>query len=108
MYAGKKVEEADVGALFAEPLHPYTHGLLASVPHLDVMKDKDAEPVERLAEIPGIVPLLIDLPPGCTFAPRCPFADEKCTAEYPPYTEGKPDHWVACWHSDKLYGGGNG
>ncbi|MDH3700590.1 MAG: ABC transporter ATP-binding protein [Alphaproteobacteria bacterium] len=108
MYAGKKVEEADVGDLFAEPLHPYTHGLLASVPHLDVMKDKDAAPVERLAEIPGIVPLLIDLPEGCTFAPRCPFADEKCTSEYPPYTERKPGHSVACWHSDKLYGGGNG
>ncbi len=108
MYAGKKVEEADVGALFAEPLHPYTHGLLASVPHLDVMKDKDAAPVERLAEIPGIVPLLIDLPAGCTFAPRCPFADDKCTSEFPPYTERKPGHWVACWHSDRLYGDQNG
>ena len=108
MYAGKKVEEADVDALFAEPLHPYTHGLLASVPHLDIMKGKDAAPVKRLAEIPGIVPLLIDLPQGCTFAPRCPFADDKCTSEFPPYTERRPGHSVACWHSDKLYGGSNG
>ncbi len=108
MYAGKKVEEAEVTELFGTPLHPYTHGLLASVPHLDVMKDAEAERVERLAEIPGIVPLLIDLPPGCVFAPRCPHADDKCRSEYPVYEELKPEHWVACWHSDKLYGGDNG
>lgn len=108
MYAGKKVEEADVNALFAEPLHPYTHGLLASVPHLDVMKGGDAAPGDRLAEIPGIVPLLNNLPPGCTFAPRCAYADDKCTSAFPPYEERQPGHWVACWHSDRLYGGGNG
>ncbi|MBL4720356.1 MAG: ABC transporter ATP-binding protein [Alphaproteobacteria bacterium] len=107
MYAGKKVEEASVEDLFAEPMHPYTHGLLASVPHLDIMKGEESK-VERLAEIPGIVPLLNNLPPGCTFAPRCKFADDKCTAEYPPYVELKPDHWVGCWHSDKLYGEDNG
>lgn len=107
MYAGKKVEEASVEDLFAQPLHPYTHGLLASVPHLDIMKGEEAK-VERLAEIPGIVPLLNNLPDGCTFAPRCKYADEKCTSSYPPYTEGKPEHWVACWHSDKLYGEDNG
>jgi peptide/nickel transport system ATP-binding protein len=107
MYAGKKVEEASVEDLFAEPLHPYTHGLLASVPHLDIMKGEESK-VERLAEIPGIVPMLINLPGGCTFAPRCPHADEKCKSEYPPYVERKPDHWVACWHSDKLYGEHNG
>lgn len=107
MYAGKKVEEASVEALFAEPMHPYTHGLLASVPHLDIMKGQESK-VERLAEIPGIVPMLINLPGGCTFAPRCPHADDKCTTEYPPYVEGKPDHWVACWHSDRLYGEDNG
>ena len=107
MYAGKKVEEGSVEDLFAEPLHPYTHGLLASVPHLDIMKGEESK-VERLAEIPGIVPMLIDLPGGCTFAPRCPHADEKCKLEYPPYVERKPDHWVACWHSDKLYGENNG
>jgi peptide/nickel transport system ATP-binding protein len=107
MYAGKKVEEASVEALFAEPMHPYTHGLLASVPHLDIMKGEESK-VERLAEIPGIVPMLINLPGGCTFAPRCPHADDKCTSEYPPYVEQKPDHWVACWHSDRLYGEDNG
>ncbi|MDE0814857.1 MAG: ABC transporter ATP-binding protein [Alphaproteobacteria bacterium] len=107
MYAGKKVEEGSVEDLFAEPLHPYTHGLLASVPHLDIMKGEESK-VERLAEIPGIVPMLINLPGGCTFAPRCPHADEKCKSEYPPYVERKPDHWVACWHSDKLYGENNG
>ncbi|NKB55142.1 MAG: ATP-binding cassette domain-containing protein [Alphaproteobacteria bacterium] len=107
MYAGKKVEEASVEDLFAQPLHPYTHGLLASVPHLDIMKGEEAK-VERLAEIPGIVPLLNNLPDGCTFAPRCKYADEKCTSAYPPYVEGKPDHWVACWHSDRLYGEDNG
>ena len=107
MYAGKKVEEASVEDLFAEPMHPYTHGLLASVPHLDIMKGEESK-VERLEEIPGIVPLLNNLPPGCTFAPRCKFADEKCTSEYPPYVERKEDHWVACWHSDRLYGDDNG
>ncbi len=107
MYAGKKVEEASVEDLFAQPLHPYTHGLLASVPHLDIMKGEESK-VERLAEIPGIVPLLNNLPNGCTFAPRCKYADEKCTSAYPPYVEGKPEHWVACWHSDKLYGENNG
>ena len=79
MYAGKKVEEASVEDLFAEPQHPYTHGLLSSVPHLDIMKGEESK-VERLAEIPGIVPLLNNLPDGCTFAPRCKFADEKCTS----------------------------
>ncbi|MEC9151881.1 MAG: ABC transporter ATP-binding protein [Pseudomonadota bacterium] len=107
MYAGKKVEEASVEDLFAEPQHPYTHGLLASVPHLDIMKGEESK-VERLAEIPGIVPLLNNLPEGCTFAPRCKFADEKCTSAYPPYKEAKRDHWVACWHYDRLYGDQNG
>jgi oligopeptide/dipeptide ABC transporter ATP-binding protein len=62
----------------------------------------------RLEEIPGIVPPLNDLPQGCAFAPRCRFADDQCTAEYPPYEERRPGHWVACWHADTLYGGGNG
>jgi oligopeptide/dipeptide ABC transporter ATP-binding protein len=72
------------------------------------MTGADAESVERLAEIPGIVPFLIDLPPGCVFAPRCPHADDKCRSEFPPYEERKPKHWVACWHSDRLYGDENG
>jgi peptide/nickel transport system ATP-binding protein len=104
MYAGRKVEEAGVEALFAEPMHPYTHGLLASVPHLDSMRGADKPVVERLAEIPGIVPALVDLPDGCVFAPRCPHSDAKCEAQYPPYEQRNEGHWVACWHSDKLQG----
>jgi peptide/nickel transport system ATP-binding protein len=105
MYAGRKVEECDVDGLFAEPLHPYTNGLLASVPRLAIMSGE--ADTERLAEIPGIVPALNDLPAGCAFAPRCPFADGQCHAAYPPYEEKRPGHWAACWHSERLYGGEN-
>ena len=108
MYAGRKVEETDVKTLFAEPLHPYTHGLLASVPRLEIMSGETKASTERLMEIPGIVPPLYDLPAGCAFAPRCPFADDKCRAEYPPYEEKRSGHWAACWHSERLYGGSNG
>ncbi len=111
MYAGRKVEEADVEPLFAEPMHPYTHGLMASVPQLEIMAGVEQGSgdhlAERLEEIPGIVPPLNDLPPGCAFAPRCKHADDKCHAEYPPYEEKRPGHWAACWHSDCLYGGQN-
>ncbi len=107
MYAGRKVEEADVEPLFGEPLHPYTHGLLASVPRLEIMSGEDYTSGERLMEIPGIVPALSNLPPGCAFAPRCPHADDKCRAEYPAYEEKRPNHWAACWHSDRLFGGSN-
>jgi peptide/nickel transport system ATP-binding protein len=99
MYAGRKVEEADVEALFDRPLHPYTHGLLASIPRLTILT---GEARERLREIPGMVASLADLPPGCVFAPRCPFADSRCRAEYPPYEEKASGHWAACWHSDRL------
>ncbi|MYE58351.1 MAG: ABC transporter ATP-binding protein [Alphaproteobacteria bacterium] len=104
MYAGRKVEEADVVPLFANPMHPYTHGLMASVPRLAIMSGEDAAAAERLEEIPGIVPPLNDLPPGCAFAPRCRFADDRCRAEYPPYQEKQPGHWAACWHSERLFG----
>jgi peptide/nickel transport system ATP-binding protein len=104
MYAGKKVEEASVEDLFAEPLHPYTHGLLASIPSLEIMRGKSEKATKRLNEIPGLVPALNNLPPGCTFAPRCPHADDKCNVEYPPYEEKRPNHWAACWHSDRLFG----
>jgi len=105
MYAGKKVEEADVEELFGAPLHPYTHGLMASIPHLAVMGGQSAAAANgRLKEIPGQVPALTNLPPGCSFAPRCPFADERCRSFYPPYEQKRPGHWAACWHSEKLYG----
>jgi peptide/nickel transport system ATP-binding protein len=108
MYAGKKVEEAPVGELFARPLHPYTHGLMASIPRLELMRGGGGETKRRLQEIPGIVPALTNLPAGCAFAPRCPFADEQCRREAPPYAQKRPTHWAACWHSDRLYGAAHG
>jgi len=104
MYAGRKVEEASVHELFARPLHPYTHGLLASIPRLSLMRGDANRGDERLMEIPGMVPALTDLPVGCAFAPRCAFADDQCRKQYPPYEEKRPAHWAACWHSNALYG----
>jgi peptide/nickel transport system ATP-binding protein len=104
MYAGKKVEEAEVEPLFEQPLHPYTHGLLGSIPQLELLGGGREETDGRLQEIPGLVPALTNLPPGCSFAPRCPFADERCRSFYPPYEQKRPGHWAACWHSERLYG----
>jgi peptide/nickel transport system ATP-binding protein len=104
MYAGKKVEEAEVENLFAEPLHPYTHGLLASIPQLAVIGGESPVANGRLKEIPGMVPALTNLPAGCTFAPRCAFADERCRSLAPDYEQKRPGHWAACWHSERLYG----
>ena len=103
MYAGRKVEEADVEALFEQPLHPYTHGLMGSIPRLAAMTGGGAA-AGRLQEIQGAGPSLVDLPPGCVFAPRCPLATEICRAEFPPYEEKRPGHRAACWHSDRLLG----
>jgi peptide/nickel transport system ATP-binding protein len=100
MYAGRKIEEAAVEALFAQPRHPYTAGLLASMPRPP--GERIGGPAARLAEIPGTVPSLTALPPGCAFAPRCAFADERCRRETPPYEQKQPGHWAACWHSDRL------
>jgi peptide/nickel transport system ATP-binding protein len=107
MYAGRKVEEASVEDLFGRPQHPYTHGLLASIPRLGLMRGEEERTAERLQEIPGIVPALSHLPAGCAFAPRCAFADERCRREYPPYEEKHSGHWAACWRSHALYGGGH-
>ena len=101
MYAGKKVEEAPVRALFAAPRHPYTKGLLESIPRLDDELAPDRKR-SRLNEIEGIVPSLHRLPPGCVFAPRCPFADAQCLEAFPPLEEAAPQHKVACWHSERL------
>ncbi len=106
MYAGRKVEEAGVVELFGNPLHPYTKGLLNSIPRLDLMRGVE-EAAPRLQEIPGIVPALTSLPKGCAFAPRCPLAEDKCQSEYPPYLEKSPGHWAACWRSDAVSGGRN-
>jgi peptide/nickel transport system ATP-binding protein len=107
MYAGRKVEEAPVEELFAHPQHPYTHGLLASIPRLPLMRGEDAETVERLQEIPGMVPALSNLPEGCVFAPRCAHAQARCHEHYPDYEEKRPGHWAACWRSRELYGDSN-
>jgi peptide/nickel transport system ATP-binding protein len=100
MYAGRKVEEAGVEALFRRPLHPYTQGLLASVPRLGASVGR-AEP-PRLAEIPGTVPSLREAIPGCPFAPRCGFASDICRREMPAFEEKMPGHFAACFHSDRL------
>ena len=101
MYGGRKVEEAVVDELFEKPQHPYTQGLLAAIPHLAAISGQDGDR-RRLREIPGIVPALVNLPKGCTFAPRCSFATDVCRSEFPPYEAKRPGHMAACWHSDKL------
>jgi peptide/nickel transport system ATP-binding protein len=99
MYAGRKVEEASAIDLFARPRHPYTRGLLDSMPKL-----RGRTAGRRLAEIPGTVPSLMEPIAGCTFAPRCAFATEQCRREYPPLEEKAPGHVAACWHSDRVVG----
>ena len=108
MYAGRKVEEATVEELFARPQHPYTHGLMASIPRLPLMRGDFENEAERLQEIPGMVPALSNLPPGCVFAPRCTHAQDRCRATYPAYEEKRPGHWAACWRSRELFGDGHG
>jgi oligopeptide/dipeptide ABC transporter ATP-binding protein len=98
MYAGRKVEEADVQDLFDDPIHPYTQGLLQAIPGMDFDADP-AAPRRRLYAIEGTVPALSDLPPGCSFAPRCPLASDICRTIVPPLEEKKPRHWAACWNS---------
>jgi peptide/nickel transport system ATP-binding protein len=101
MYAGKKVEEADVDSLFANPRHPYTRGLMASIPAVpSVSGNADV----RLVEIPGMVPSLTNLPKGCAFAPRCELAIARCREEYPPLESFGADHLAACWRAAELAG----
>jgi oligopeptide/dipeptide ABC transporter ATP-binding protein len=94
MYAGEFVEEASVRSIFKEPLHPYTRGLIGSIPVLGSLKTD-------LDTIPGVVPSLIDLPPGCRFASRCParieYGLEICTRLKPDLKEVKLGHKVRCW-----------
>jgi len=100
MYAGRKVEEAPVGDLFRRPQHPYTLGLLASVPRLGATLGR-AEP-PRLAEIPGTVPSLRDPIVGCAFSPRCAYATERCSREAPPLEAKTSAHLAACFESERL------
>jgi oligopeptide/dipeptide ABC transporter ATP-binding protein len=99
MYAGRKVEEAAVDELFAHPRHPYTRGLLNSVPRLT---EAGAPGRKRLTEIPGVVPSLRDELTGCAFAARCSYATERCRRGYPPLEEKAPGHLAACWESARL------
>jgi len=104
MYAGQIVEQTDVANLFDEPLHPYTRGLINSIPILGKHKD-------RLEVIPGSVPNLVNLPPGCRFAPRCRARIEKgleiCNFENPNLIEIKPGHQVRCWLYQSYTSEGN-
>ena len=90
MYAGKIMEEAPVRELFKHPAHPYTRGLLESIPRMDVTEDE-------LHVIPGNVPTLENIPSGCRFHPRCEFAARVCTIESPELREAGENHRVACW-----------
>ncbi|MBC9880628.1 ABC transporter ATP-binding protein [Bradyrhizobium sp. INPA01-394B] len=101
MYAGKVVEEAGVDALFADPRHPYTQGLIRSIPRIDL----DSEHKTRLEAIGGSVPILINPPVGCRFAPRCKFAMNVCTEKEPLLREIAPGHRMACHLGDTQVGG---
>ena len=92
MYAGKVVEEANVGELFAHPRHPYTQGLIRSIPRVDAA----VHGRERLAQIPGTVPSLLNPPKGCRFAARCGFAIDACRSAEPLLRQVAPNHKVAC------------
>ena len=92
MYTGKIVESGDVNTIFEDPLHPYTRGLLGSIPSEEIIINK-----QKLNEIPGIVPSLTELPPGCPFHPRCKEAMEICMQEPPWLFEPQEGHGVACW-----------
>ena len=95
MYAGRIVETGPVAAIFANPRHPYTRGLLASIPRIE------RERAAMLHEIPGMVPSAAERPAGCAFAPRCPRAVALCWEEPPPLEPAEPAHLVACWrHAD--------
>ncbi|MAS33361.1 MAG: peptide ABC transporter ATP-binding protein [Anaerolineaceae bacterium] len=96
MYAGEMVELGSVDQLFYRPLHPYTLGLLQSIPRL-------SNPYQdELKSIPGEPPNMIDPPSGCKFHPRCAFATDKCAQQDPPFVEYEPGHMAACWHTDKV------
>ena len=96
MYAGRVVEETDVRELFGNPLHPYTRGLMRSIPGVSAIRKR-----ERLEAIPGVVPSLLDLPPGCKFNDRCRHAFDRCFAREPSLFEPRAGHAVRCWlHGD--------
>jgi peptide/nickel transport system ATP-binding protein len=96
MYLGQIVEEATVENLFTQPLHPYTKGLMKSIPQLD------GDRSEKLHVIEGMVPTLNNVPKGCRFAPRCQYADELCREKVPELKEHREGQKVRCWHAEKI------
>jgi oligopeptide/dipeptide ABC transporter ATP-binding protein len=104
MYAGRKVEEASVVDLFERPAHPYTRGLLGSIPDLECAARRGSRR-PRLTEIKGMVPSLARLPAGCSFAPRCGFTTSACLEAVPPVVEHRPGHWAACWNAERMLEG---
>jgi len=100
MYAGKVVEEAPVERIFETPQHPYTQGLLNSIPRIEHGFSRERQ---RLQEIPGVVPSLFHLPDGCSFHPRCAQAWERCRIDPPDLFQAGPGHFARCW----LQGGSN-
>ncbi|MBA2595777.1 MAG: ABC transporter ATP-binding protein [Chloroflexia bacterium] len=96
MYAGHIVETASTEEIFANPRHPYTVGLLKSIPRLDAQRKEKLEPIR------GLPPDLIDLPDMCPFVPRCNYAREKCEQNNPPLLEVNPGHWSACWFWEEV------
>ena len=100
MYAGRKVEQTTVEQLFERPLHPYTRGLLRSIPSAN--KRMAGGEQNQLHEIEGVVPTLRDPIPGCAFADRCELAQDRCHKTYPTFEEKRDGHYAACWRSHEL------
>jgi oligopeptide/dipeptide ABC transporter ATP-binding protein len=99
LYAGKIVEQTDVVSLFDNSCHPYTRGLMRSIPRLS--RQAGGAVVDRLTEIKGMVPAPTAVPTGCAFSPRCASATEQCAVE--PFAEPlAPSHLVACWHPETI------
>jgi oligopeptide/dipeptide ABC transporter ATP-binding protein len=96
MYAGKLVEQGSARDVYGDPRHPYTRGLLRSVPRLDEPRKATLHPID------GQPPDLTHLPPGCAFAPRCPYVTAHCQAEVPPLIPVTVDHLSACWVAAEL------
>ena len=96
MYAGKIIERGTAREIYANPRHPYTLGLLRSVPRLDEPRKSKLDPIE------GQPPDLVRLPPGCAFAPRCRYAIARCASEVPPLLSVSHGHESACWVADQL------
>ena len=96
MYAGNIIETGTSKEIFHNPRHPYTLGLLNSVPRRDQAMKVSLDPIE------GLPPDLVDLPPGCSFAPRCPYVIDKCKQETPPLQDHSDIHTTACWRHEEL------